>query len=102
MQSSGDYKNDSIIQAMVAIIKLLYKVVDNTSTLHTMVTILSEIVSIMSEEGKLSSSDADQQKAQLLQSRKENLLTTLRSNGGGSEDPTLNRLVSSVERLAMA
>ena len=102
MQSSGDYKNDSIIQAMVAIIKLLYKVVDNTSTLHTMVTILSEIVSIMSEEGKLSSSDADQQKAQLLQSRKENLLTTLRSSGGGSEDPTLNRLVSSVERLAMA
>ena len=103
MQSNGDYRSDSVIQGMVAIIKLLYKVVDNTSTLQTMVTILSEIVSIMSEEGKLSSSDADMQKAQLLQSRKENLLTALKSNAsGGSEDSSLKQLVANVERLAMA
>lgn len=95
---------DASIQALIAIIKLLYKVVGNTSELQNIVSILGEIVSIMNEESKLSTTQANKQQAQILQTRKENLLTTLRgsANGGSDADPALQQLVSNVERLARA
>lgn len=102
MQSGGA---DASIQALVAIIKLLSKVVDNTSTLQTIVGILGEIINIMNEQSQLSQTQANEQQAQILQTRKENLLTTLRSStskSGSGGDPALEQLVANVERLAMA
>ena len=95
---------ESSIQALIAIIKLLYKVVGNTSALQNIVGILGEIVSIMNEESKLSASQAAEQQAQILKTRKENLLTTLKGStqNGGEADPALQQLVSNVERLARA
>ena len=106
IQSGGNTEADTSIQALIAIIKLLSKVVDNTSTLQTIVGVLGEIINIMNEQSKLSQSQANEQQAQILQTRKENLLTTLRastSSGGNSgSDPALEQLVANVERLAMA
>ena len=105
INSQPEASDDPSIQALVAMIKLLSKIVDNTSNLRNIVVVLGEIIDIMNQQDQLTQSQIDDQQSQILQARKENLLLTLKSSTMGGRDsgtdPALEQLVANVERLAM-
>lgn len=81
------------------IIRLLGSVVSNTALLEQMVTLLTSIVSIMSEEEQ-AKKDNNQEKLQQLRGRKNKLLTSLNSVSSKTNDDQIAVLVKNAEKLA--
>ena len=81
------------------IIRLLGNVVSNTALLEQMVTLLTSIVSIMSEEEQ-AKKDNNQEKLQQLRGRKNKLLTSLSSVSSKTNDDQIAVLVKNAEKLA--
>ena len=83
------------------IINLLGNIVSNTALLEQMVTLLTSIVTIMSEEDQ-AKKDNNQEKLQQLKGKKNKLLSSLSSVSSKSNDEQIAALVKNAEKLARA
>jgi len=86
---------------LMNIVALLTKVVDNTSLLQSIVSVLTEVLGIMSEEVEAKKSN-NKSKLEQLQAKKQSLFNTLGSMTSGSGNDQIALLIKNAEKLAKA